>query len=115
MLLNEGLLGFCFGFLALLLGFHFIFLGCIERKHEHILLNLIGIRDVTTHPHSKESRPEIWKSSGIARDTQVGDDPLFPKLPPFQNDLTLNFKKLEVSTSSGTLGLIKNTYRVFLV
>ena len=64
-------------------------LRCKCKEDMSTMLSSLRFRDVTTHPHSKESRPEIWKSSGIARDTQVGDDPLFPMLPPFQNDLTI--------------------------
>ena len=57
------------------------------------MLSCLRVRDVTTHPHSKESRPEIRKSSGIAWDTQAGDDPLFPMLPPFRNDLTIELEE----------------------
>ena len=43
---------------------------------------------MTTLPHSKESRPEIWVPPERRRDTQVEDDPPFPKLLHSQNGAT---------------------------
>ena len=76
-----------FSFATLL--FLFELIGCKCKEDMSTRLTCLRVRDVTTHPLSKESRPEISKSSGITQDIQVGDDPLFPKLPPFQNDLTI--------------------------
>ena len=51
-------------------------------KMMHNLLASLGhtrTRDVTTRPHSKESRPEIQESAGKERGTQVEDDLLAPR------------------------------------
>ena len=46
-------------------------------------------RDVTTHPHSKESRPEIQVPPEKGWGTQVEDDPPFPKYRRSQNGVTI--------------------------
>lgn len=46
-------------------------------------------RDVTTHPHSKESRPEIQESARRKWRTQVEDDLLAPRYILSRNDETI--------------------------
>ena len=46
-------------------------------------------RDVTTHPHLKESRPEIRVPPERGWGTQVEDDPPFPKWLHSRNDVTI--------------------------
>ena len=64
----------------------------MKFKHDANMKASLGhtrTRDVTTRPHSKESRPEIWVPPGRRRDTQVEDDPPFPKLLHPQNGATI--------------------------
>ena len=58
----------------------------------HTLLASLGhtrrTRDVTTRPHSKESRPEIQESAETKRGTQVEGDLLAPRELLPRNDGT---------------------------
>ena len=52
-----------------------------------LALTLVGV--LTTRPHSKESRPEIQKSSGGRWGTRHGGGLLFPRLVLSQSDVTI--------------------------
>ena len=59
---------------------HFKFKWYLNMMHTWLAsLGHTRTRDVTTHPQSKESRPEIQESAERKRGTQVEDDLLAPR------------------------------------
>ena len=77
--------------------------------------SLTLIEVLTTRHHSKESRPEIQKSSGGRWGTQHGGGLLFPRLLLSWSDVTIHFEELDFLTTSDTLCGIKNTNRVLSI
>src|SRR3954470_3183171 len=73
-------------FFSPFLNFPFEFL-MMQRDKQALALTLVGV--LTTRPHSKESRPEIQKSSGGRRGTRHGGGLLFPRLLLSRSDVTI--------------------------
>src|SRR3954464_4253780 len=85
----------------------------MQRGTQTLALTQIGV--LTTRPHSKESRPEIQKSSGGRWGTRHGDGLLFPTWLLSQSGVTIDFQKLNHLTMSDTLCGIKNTNGVLSI
>src|SRR4051812_38203330 len=84
--LSGYLIKFSRAFLFPIFEFHLNF--CMMQRGTQILtLTLVGV--LTTRPHSKESRPEIQKSSGGRWGTRHGGGLLFPRLPISRSDVTI--------------------------
>src|ERR1043165_353513 len=84
--LSGHLIKFCRAFLFPNFEFELNFF-MMQRIKLTLALTLVGV--LTTRPHSKESRPEIQKSSGGRCGTRHGGDLLFPRLLLSRSDVTV--------------------------